>query len=115
MRKMPTPKLTLWVGTRKGAFAFTTRNRRTWSIAGPHFRGWEVNHISQDPRLPKRLYAAVNSAWFGPHIHASTDGGKSWKLSEKGFEIKSLPGTKRARAWHIEPGHADQPGVVYAG
>jgi len=29
------------------------------------------------------MYAAVNSAWFGPHIHRSTNRGKSWKLSEK--------------------------------
>ena len=66
---------------------------------GPHFRGWEVNHVAQDPRHPKRIYAAVNSAWFGPHIHASENGGKTWKPSDDGFAIKSLPDTKLARAW----------------
>jgi hypothetical protein len=61
----------------------------------------------QDPREPKRLYAAVNSAWFGPHIHASTNGGKTWKLSEKGLELKCVPDQSIKRIWHICPGHAD--------
>jgi hypothetical protein len=112
---MPTPKLTVWIGTRKGAFAFSTRNRKTWSIDGPHFRGWEVNHVSQDSREPKRMYAAVNSAWFGPHIHASTTRGKSWKLSDKGLELKSVPNESVKRVWNIQAGASDEPGVVYAG
>jgi photosystem II stability/assembly factor-like uncharacterized protein len=112
---MAKDKLTVWIGTRKGAFSFSTDNRKAWSIGGPHFRGSEVNHLSQDSREPKRLYAAVNSAWFGPHIHASTNGGKSWKLSEKGLELKCVPDQSIKRIWHICPGHADEPGVVYAG
>ena len=40
---------------------------------------------------------------------------RRWKPSDEGFAIQSLPGTKLARTWHIEPGHADRPGVVYAG
>ena len=112
---MAKDKLTVWIGTRKGAFSFSTSNRKTWSIGGPHFRGSEVNHVSQDSREPKRLYAAVNSAWFGPHIHASTNGGKTWKLSEKGLELKCVPEQSIKRIWHICPGHADEPGVVYAG
>lgn len=69
--------VTLRIGTRKGAFVFRTKDRKTWKIEGPHFRGTEVNHVAVDPRDPKRVYAAVNSAWFGAHIHASTDGGKT--------------------------------------
>jgi hypothetical protein len=57
-----TNPVTVWVGTRKGAFAFRSSNRKNWDVDGPHFRGWEVNHVAQDPRDPKRLYAAVNSA-----------------------------------------------------
>jgi hypothetical protein len=36
------------------------------------------------------MYAAVNSAWFGPHIHGSTNRGKSWKLPERrvGAEVR---------------------------
>ena len=113
---MPATRLTVWIGTRKGAFSFSSNgNRKSWSPTGPHFRGQEANHISQDPRDPKRYYAAVNSAWFGPHLHASVNQGKTWKLSDKGFELKCLPDQSVKRAWHIAAGHADEPGVVYAG
>src|SRR5262245_51868289 len=108
-------KLAVWVGTRKGAFVFRTANRRSWKIEGPFFRGWEVNHVSQDKRDSSRLYAAVNSAWLGPHIHSSMNGGKTWKLSEQGLELKSIPDGKLARVWHIASGAADEPKVVYAG
>jgi len=57
----------------------------------------------------------VNSAWFGPHIHASTNGGKTWKLSEKGLELKCVPDQSIKRIWHLRAGHADEPGAVYAG
>ena len=112
--KRTTP-ISVWVGTRKGAFVCRSTNRKSWDIDGPFFKGWEVNHVATDPRDPKRVYAAVNSAWFGPHIHASENSGKTWKPSDEGFALKSLPDAKLARAWHIEPGHADQPGVVWAG
>ncbi len=112
---MATKKITVWIVTRKGAFAFSSSNRKTWTAEGPFLRGQEVNHVSQDARQPKRLYAAVNSAWFGPHIHASKDGGKTWNLSEKGLELKCIPGESIKRMWHIQAGHADEPGVVYAG
>src|SRR5580704_10121960 len=80
--------LKIWVGTRKGAFAFTSKDRKKWECSGPIFAGQEVHHIAQDPRDPKRHYAAVGNAWFGPHLHASTDGGKTWQISEKGLEVK---------------------------
>jgi len=107
--------ITLWVGTRKGGFVFRSRNRRTWKIEGPFCRGSEINHVCQDPRDPKRVYATVNSGWFGPHLHQSTDGGRRWRPSERGLEIKSLPGTSLKRLWQIRPGAADEPKVVYAG
>lgn len=111
----PTPTIAVWAGTRKGVFVFRSRDRKKWKVEGPFFKGMEVNHVAQDPREPNRFYAAVNSAWFGAHIHASTDGGKTWKLSEAGLEVKCLPETSLKRVWRIEPGAADDPGAVYAG
>lgn len=105
----------IWIGTRKGAFVARSKDRKTWKMEGPAFRGWEVNHVIRDPREPHRLYAAVNSAWFGPHIHSSEDGGKSWHLAEKGLELRGIEGESLKRVWHICPGDADQPGVVWAG
>lgn len=31
----------------------------------------------------------MNSAWFGAYIHASSDGGKTWKLPRKGLPRKN--------------------------
>jgi hypothetical protein len=112
---MTTPKLTLWVGTRKGAFAFRTHDRKRWSLEGPIFRGNEVNCIVQDPRDPAMVYAAVHTLWFGPHIHVSRDAGRTWELSQPGPAIRSVPETSLARVWYLQPGHVDDPGVVWAG
>lgn len=122
----------VWVGTRKGAFVFSSRDRKKWDSHGPFFTGQEVHHVAQDPRDPKRHYAAVNNAWFGPHLHASTDNGKTWQISEKGLELKGITGKSwevsekgmemkenpeatLKRLWHIAPGAGDEPGVVYVG
>ena len=122
----------IWVGTRKGAFVFSSKDRKKWDAAGPFFSGEEVHHVTQDPRDPKRHYAAVGNAWFGPHLHVSSDGGKKWAISEKGLEVKGITGkswqiTEKGmelketpdatlkRIWHIAPGADDEPGVVYLG
>ncbi len=105
----------VWIGTRKGAFVARSKDRKTWKMEGPHLRGQEVNHVVMDPRDPKRAYAAALSGWFGPHLHTSVDGGKTWNLSEKGLELRDLPDQSIKRFWHIQPGHADEPGVVWAG
>jgi len=111
---MPTPT-TLWIGTRKGAFVARSKDRKTWKIEGPFHRGNEINHVVADPRDNKRVYATVNNGWFGSHLHASADGGKTWKVSEKGLELKGVPDQSIKRLWHIAPGHADEPGAVYLG
>ncbi len=70
MGGMPTSKLTVGAGARTGAFAFTSRNRKTWSVDGPHFRGWEVNHVSHDPA---GVYAATTP---GQVFHSRDSGNK---------------------------------------
>jgi len=108
--------VTIWVGTRKGAFSFSSRDRKKWDARGPFLTGEEVHHVAQDPRDPGRLYASGGNAWFGPHLYASTDRGKTWKLSENGLALKDFPGAATLkRIWHIAPGAADEPGVVYVG
>jgi photosystem II stability/assembly factor-like uncharacterized protein len=108
--------LQVWVGTRKGAFVFSSRDRKKWRTEGPFFTGEEVHHVAQDPRDPRRLFAAVGNAWFGSHLHRSEDGGKTWAVSETGLSVeKALPGKSLKRIWHIAPGAADDPGVVWLG
>jgi hypothetical protein len=112
---MRNTKITLWMGTRKGAFVFRSRDRKRWHIDGPLFRGNEVNYIVQDPRDARTVYAAVHTLWFGPHLHVSRNGGKTWTLSEAGLQMKSVPDTSLSRIWYIQPGHVDEPGVVWLG
>src|ERR1700730_11324153 len=101
----------IWVGTRKGAFAFTSKNRKTWNCQGPFFAGEEVHHVAQDARDPKRCYAAAGNAWFGPHLYASRNNGKTWDLSENGLAVKDIPDATLKRIWHIAPAAADEPGA----
>jgi hypothetical protein len=109
------PKVTVWVGSRKGGFALRSTDRKHWEIQGPLFPGADINHIAQDPRDPRTVYAGVHTLWFGPHLHVSRNGGKTWKLSEAGMEMKCVPDTSLKRIWYIQPGHADEPGVVWVG
>lgn len=54
------------VGTRKGAFFFSSnRSRRAWKVHGPFFKGIPINHVVYDGRS-NRIYAAVNSEQWGP-------------------------------------------------
>ena len=107
--------ISLWVGTRKGAFCFKSTNRKTWDAAGPFLSGEEVQHLAQDPRDPKRFYAAAGNSWFGPHLYASSNNGKTWKLSENGLALKELAGATLKRFWNITPGAPDELGVIYMG
>jgi len=67
------------VGTRKGAFVFTSEaSRRKWKVSGPHFAGWEIYHLKASPVDPDRIYASQTSGWFGQVIQRSDDGGRTW-------------------------------------
>jgi len=67
------------VGTKKGAFVLTSDGRRrSWTIDGPHFAGWEIFHLKGSPADPDRIYASQTSGWFGQVIQRSDDGGKTW-------------------------------------
>jgi hypothetical protein len=109
------PTVRVWVGTRKGGYLFHSMDRKRWTSSGPFHPGDEVHHIAQDPRDPKRVYAAGGNAWFGPRLYASVDGGKTWQLSEKGLEVHNIENATLKRIWKIAPGASDEHGVVYAG
>ena len=64
------------VGTRKGAFLLTSdRKRAGCNIRGPHFAGWELDHLKGSPADPKRLHTSQSSGWFGQQIQRSNNGG----------------------------------------
>ena len=68
------------VGTKKGAFILTADGKRkSWTVSGPHFAGWEIYHLKGSPADPNRIYASQTSGWFGQIIQRSDDGGKTWE------------------------------------
>ena len=68
------------VGTKKGAFILTADGqRKSWSVSGPHFAGWEIFHMKGSPVDSNRIYASQTSDWFGQIIQRSSDGGKTWE------------------------------------
>lgn len=119
-------KVRVLVGTRKGAFILSSdASRKTWSVEGPHFAGWEIYHLKASPVNPDRLYASQTSGWFGQVLQRSDDGGKTWAAAGNQFLHEGTTGTHKwydgsdhpwefKRAWHLEPSLND-PEKVYAG
>ena len=111
---------TLWIGTRKGAFALRPdARRRSWKLAGPQFLGHIIHHVVQDPREPRRLAMAAKTGHLGPTVYISDNSGRKWReaLAPPAFR-KAREGEKpRAveRVFWLTPGHASEPGVWYAG
>jgi hypothetical protein len=130
----------LFAGTRKGGFIFTSDSQRNkWDKSDLLFKGWNVMHMQLDPR-DRRLHAAVVHDVYGPTTHYSDDFGKTWtqarqvpafsRPSKSGRPIgtvneaeeaardeqavRSVP-EKVTKVWHIEPGRAEEAGVLYAG
>ncbi len=105
------------VGTRKGAWLYTADEaRKEWKISEPMMPGWTIQHMAADTRRdPVRLYAAANHWAWGPSVARSDDGGKTWEQRSPGLGFPADAGLTIASVWHIEPGHASEPGVVYAG
>lgn len=67
------------VGTRKGGFILNSdASRKSWTVEGPLFGGWEIYHMKGSPLDPNRIYASQTSSWFGQIIQRSDDGGKTW-------------------------------------
>ena len=105
----------LMVGTRKGAFVFTSDSgRRSWKLSGPELKGNETYHMAYD-RRSRTVLASVSSSHWGPTVAKSKDLGKSWKVSRTPPKFPKGSGLSVARIWQIKPGTDDDEGVVYAG
>jgi photosystem II stability/assembly factor-like uncharacterized protein len=126
----------LLVGTRKGAFIYTSDERRQkWELSDPILPGWSFYHMAADVRGdPPRLYAAANHWAWGRSVAKSTDLGKTWDYRSEGLafppdmtspnpggrggapgEWQNTPPGVIGNVWSVAPGHASEPGVVFAG
>jgi hypothetical protein len=107
-------KVTLLVGTKKGLFILRgDADRKRWEQAGPYASPAPIHHAAYDPR-DGSMYVAINSSFGGPRVEYSRDMGKTWSKSTN----PAFPaGSDRtfSQTWHIEPGHAKTPNVLWAG
>lgn len=102
------------IGTSKGLFLFTGKDRKRWRLRGPFFQGREINHALYDKRS-NRVYATVNSVFFGSEVASTANLGKTWEKAEHNPKFSAESGLKLERIWHVEPGLPDAPEVLYAG
>jgi hypothetical protein len=113
-------------GTKKGAFILTSDGaRRSWTVDGPHFGGWEIYHLKGSSADQDRIYLAQNTGWFGQLMQRSSDGGRTWEAVGNQFAYDGSTGTHQwydgtphpwefKRVWHVEPSLTDAD-TVYAG
>ncbi len=113
--------ITVWVGTKKGAFALSSADSRSgeFKIGEPQFLGGEIFHIVQDPRKPEQLVMAARTGHLGPTIYHSADAGKTWNEATRPPQFpKAAEGEKGpavGRTFWLQPGHASQSGTWWAG
>lgn len=110
----------LLVGTRKGAWMFHgDASRRSWRVDGPHMLGQIVNHLVLDPRDRRTLLMAAKTGHLGPTVFRSADMGRTWKEASKPPAFPKVDDAATGRAvshtFWLEPGHASEPGVWWAG
>ena len=106
------------VGTTKGAFLFRSdRSRSDWDVAGPYFPGRAVYALAYDGRNGRtKLWAAVNSAFWGSFLSSSDDFGKHWSDPET-YNIKFHENTDTSlkQIWQIAYGHPNETDTLYCG
>ncbi|MBB2985336.1 hypothetical protein FHW15_000472 [Terracoccus luteus] len=104
------------VGTRKGLWVARSRDRREWSLEGPHFLMSEVASVALDTRAGRRTVLAGVKSWhWGSTVQVSTDGGRTFTESaERALAFPADTDTALERVWQLTPDPND-PDVVWAG
>lgn len=114
-RKYPKGTVVLTVGTKRGLFLFTSRDRRTWKAEGPYLKGHRIYHAVLDVRNGARLFAADNGDFYGSYLRYSDDFGRTWREPKQGIAFASGAGLSLKNIWVVEPGRTSEPGTVYCG
>lgn len=106
----------LFAATRKGLFEFR-RKAGGWVVENTAFLGSPVSMVLADPR-DGALYAALDLGHFGVKLHRSDDG-ETWSEiaapSYAGVDAEETDPPALKLVWALEPGGADEPGVLWAG
>ena len=120
-----TGKVTVLVGTTRGAFFFQSdAGRQNWEMSGPHLDGWEIyslcglgngNSSEDSSNGNDRVFAGTSHFVYGPTIRVSEDLGSTWTQVEGSPRYSEDSGFTLNRIWQIVPGHPSEPGTLYAG
>ena len=120
-------RVILCVGTKRGLFVLESdRARSSWNVRGPILKGWQIYHAVVDTRGTPRVHAAALSNAFAATVASGDLSGLKLEASPKPpVPPRLLPGQAKwikqwnlpadPRIWHVEPGHAKEKGVLYAG
>jgi len=107
----------LLVGTTKGGFVFRSDAKRdSWEEAGPYFPGRSIYALTYDGRNGRqKLWAAVNSPYWGSFLSSSNDFGQTWTVPEN-YNIKFPEGSDVSlkQIWQIA-GDPHDDNVLYCG
>ncbi|MBI3997985.1 MAG: exo-alpha-sialidase [Armatimonadetes bacterium] len=114
-RRFPTGTVLLTVGTKRGLFLLTSKDRRTWTPHGPFQAGHRVYHAALDLRGSARLFAAANGDFFASSLRYSDDFGKTWQEPERGILFPEGSGRSLKNMWIVEPGRSSEPDTLYCG
>ncbi len=114
-RKYPKGSVVLAVGTKRGLFMLSSRDRRSWKIEGPYLGGRRVYHATLDMRNGPRLFAADNGDFFGTFVRYSDDFGRTWQEPRQDIAFAEGSGLSLKNIWIIEPGRPSEPRTVYCG
>lgn len=116
----------LLVASKKGLFT-VERQAGRWAIARRQFLGDHLSLAMGDARTGA-LFAAFQHGHFGVKLQRSTDAGTTWaecgqalyprkpegELDDDPMSGKPIPWITE-RIWALEPGNADQPGLLWLG
>ncbi len=105
----------LLVGTKRGLFLLSSRDRETWSCQAPVLSGHRVYSAILDQRAGTRIFAADNGDFFGTFLRYSDDLGATWQEPEQNISFSPSSGRSLTNIWTIVPGRPEQPDVVYVG
>ena len=105
------------VSTRKGLITLARNGRagNGWAVADMGFEGIPVTAALADAR-DGALYAALKHGHFGPKLHRSEDGGRTWaETATPAFPADTPDNPSLNQVFTIEPGRPQQLGRLWIG
>ena len=114
-RSFDSGTVVLLVGTKRGLFVLSSKDRRNWSVDEPQLVGKHIFNAALDQRQRTRLFAAENGDFFGSYLRYSDDFGETWQQPKQGIQFSEESGRKLENIWLVQPGRTSEPDIVYAG